>query len=95
MMPISADAAETLALQALAWLVAEDELLPVFIGSSGVSAADIRAGASDPAFLASVLDFILMDDHWVTRFCDAAALDYDQPMRARAGLPGGQMMHWT
>ena len=55
----------------------------------------MRAGASDPAFLGALLDFIMMDDAWVTGFCDTAGLAYDQPMRARMALPGGGEMHWT
>ena len=34
-MSLSPEAAETLALQALAWLVSNDELLPVFLGATG------------------------------------------------------------
>jgi hypothetical protein len=89
------DAAETLALQALAWLVANDDLLPAFLGATGASEADLRARASEADFLGSVLDFLMMYDAWVIAFCDAAGLSYDLPMRARAALPGGAQMHWT
>lgn len=87
--------AETLGLQALAWLASNDDLLPVFLNSTGASADDLRAGAMRPDFLGSVLDFLLMDDTWIMAFCDAAGLPYDAPMRARADLPGGEAMHWT
>ncbi|TNF64407.1 MAG: DUF3572 family protein [Rhodobacteraceae bacterium] len=89
------DAAETLALQALAWLVGNDDLLPAFLNATGASEADLRARAGEAEFLGSVLDFLMMDDAWVIAFCDAAGLAYDQPMRARAALPGGAQMHWT
>lgn len=92
---MSSDTAETLALRALAWLIGDDDLRAVFLGASGVSESDLRTQAGDPAFLASVLDFILTDDAWVMRFCDAAGFAYDVPMRARAALPGGQQVHWT
>jgi len=91
----SREMAETLALRALEWLVGNDDLLPVFIGSTGAGIDDIKAGASDPDFLASVLDFLLMDDAWVVGFCDAQAMPYDLLMQARAALPGGQAVHWT
>ncbi len=87
--------AETVGLQALAWLAGNDEIFPVFLGSSGATAADLKAQAGDPAFLAAVLDFLLMDDKWVTGFCDAAGLGYDMPMRARHALPGGGEVNWT
>jgi hypothetical protein len=89
------EAAETVGVQALGWLAGNDELLPVFLGSTGASLDDLRAGAGEPAFLGSVLDFLLMDDAWVVAFCDAEGLAYDAPLRARAALPGGAEAHWT
>lgn len=94
-MPISADHAETIALQALGWLVANDDLLPVFLGSTGTSESDLRARASDAEFLGSVLDFLMMDDAWVIAFCDAHGHPYEAPMSARVTLPGGDRVHWT
>ena len=89
------DAAETVGLRALAWLTGNDELLPVFLGSTGAGLDDLRAGAGDPAFLGSVLDFLTMDDAWVVAFCNAEGLAYETPMRARAALAGGGDVHWT
>ncbi|HHS94498.1 MAG TPA: DUF3572 family protein [Rhodobacterales bacterium] len=87
--------AETIGLQALGWLAGNDELLPVFLGATGAGEDDLRAGAQDPAFLASVLDFLTMDDAWVVAFCEAAGLDYTAPLAARQALPGGQVPSWT
>jgi hypothetical protein len=87
--------AETIGLRALGWLAANDELLPVFLGSTGGDIADLRNRATDPEFLGAVLDFITMDDAWITAFCDDAGLDYTQPLQARGKLPGGGEMHWT
>lgn len=89
------ESAEIVALQALAWLVGNNELRPVFLGASGASEDDLRDGAQDPQFLAAILDFLLMDDAWIAAFCDASGLRYDAPMAARAALPGGEAMHWT
>lgn len=94
-MPISAEAAETLALQALSWLVGNDDLLPVFLGATGTSEDDLKARAADPEFLGSVLDFLMMDDAWIIAFCDSGDIGYEQPMLARAALPGGEQVHWT
>lgn len=89
------DRAETIGLLALGWLAGHDELSPVFLGSSGAGAEDLRTRATDPQFLASVLDFITMDDAWVVAFCDANDLAYDQPLAARHALPGAEQVHWT
>lgn len=94
-MAISAENAETLALKALGWLVGNEDLLPVFLGASGATEADLRARTSDPAFLGAVLDFLMLDDAWVVAFCDAHGVAYESPMMARAALPGGAQMHWT
>lgn len=89
------ETAETLALKALAWIVANEELLPVFMGASGSSLAEIKTRAQEPEFLVSVLDFLLMDDAWIVGFCNAAQIAYDIPMQARQALPGGEQIHWT
>ena len=89
------DHAETTALQAFAWLAGNEDLLPVFQGASGADAETLRDGATDPVFLGSVLDFIMMDDAWVVAFCDAQGFSYDTPMRARQSLPGGEDVNWT
>ena len=90
------DLAQTLAVEALAWMIGEDDLREVFWGASGASESDLRAGVSDPMFLASLLDFICMDDAWVKRFCDDVGIDnYMDPMMARQALPGGEQVDWT
>ncbi len=89
------DIAETLALRALGWLAANEELLPVFMGSTGVSEADLRERASDAEFLGAVLDFLTMDDAWLLAFCEAADVPPTTPAEARAALPGGNLPHWT
>lgn len=94
-MSFSQDAAETFALTALAWLAGNEELFPVFLGSTGAGRDTVREQAGDPEFLASVLDFLLMDDAWIMSFCDDAGIAYDHPMQARAALPGGAQVHWT
>ncbi|MEL6169238.1 MAG: DUF3572 domain-containing protein [Pseudomonadota bacterium] len=87
--------AETLAAEALAWIAADQEILGTFMGATGVSPDDLRTRAGDAEFLGSVLDFILMDDAWVTGFCEASGRGLEQPLRARAALPGGENVHWT
>ena len=89
------DRAETLGLQALAWLAGNEDLLPVFLGSTGFSAAELMEHAGDPELLAAVLDFILMDDAWIVACCNAIGVAYDVPRQARMALPGGQEAHWT
>lgn len=89
------DSAQIIALQALAWLAASEDLLPVFLDATGASLADLRARATDADFQGAILDFLMMDDRWVVEFCDSHALPYTAPQTARAALPGGAPVHWT
>lgn len=95
MTPLSQDSAELLAIEALSWLVGHEELLPVFLGASGATEVDLRQRSRDPEFLGSVLDFLLMDDAWISAFCQSADYRPEFPMRARAALPGGAQVNWT
>ncbi|WP_425102456.1 DUF3572 domain-containing protein [Tropicibacter sp. S64] len=94
-MSVKQESAEAIGLRAIGWLAGNDDLLQVFMGSTGASSADFRESVQDVEFQASVLDFLLMSDQWVMEFCDAESLPYDQVMRARAALPGGEQVHWT
>ena len=87
--------AEALALQALGWLAGQDELIGGFLMHGGLAPADLRARAADPEMLASVLDFLLLEDAHVMGFCDAQGIGYTLPAQARAALPGGAQFHWT
>lgn len=95
MQAYGAETAQTVALEALAWLVGNDELLPVFLGTTGASVADLKATADSPETLASVLDFLLMDDAWALGFSEASGRNPDALLRARASLPGAEQVHWT
>lgn len=89
------ESAEVLGLKILGWLAGNEELLPVFLGATGASEADLRSSAADPVFLGSVLDFVMMDDAWVVQACDAVNAPYEAPMQARQMLPGGAQVNWT
>lgn len=88
------ETAEAFALKIIAWLVGNDELLPVFLNATGLGEDDLRIRISEPDFLASVLDFLTMNDDWVIEFCDLHQVPYETPMRARQALPGGADIGW-
>ncbi|SHJ71515.1 Protein of unknown function [Shimia gijangensis] len=94
-MVMTKDVAETLALKALAWLVTNDELLPVFLGSTGASVGDLKTQAATSDFQVSVLEFLTMDDAWVMAFCDSVSQAYEAPMEAAQVLAGQSRRHWT
>ena len=94
-MSYSKDQAEVMAIKALGWLSAQDDLMMTFLGATGAGLDDVRTRASDPDFLASVMDFILMDDDWIRAFCDQQSLSYDAIQHIRMALPGGALPNWT
>lgn len=83
------DRAETIALLALGFLAGDPELLGRFLGESGLGPDRLRGAAGDPALLGGVLDFLLADDARVLAFAAEAGLKPEEPLRARAALPGG------
>ncbi len=92
---LTREKAEEIALFSLGWLAGNDELLPVFLAASGASLEDLKNGATDPAILASVLDFLMMDDRWVIECCTSLNQPFEVLQMARHMLPGGDLPNWT
>ncbi len=89
------DHAETIALQALDWLLREDRHCDDFLNASGLAPEDLRKRAGDADVLLAVVDFLLMDDARVIAFCTAIELPYGSLMSVRTALPGGAEYSWT
>ncbi len=66
--------AEVVAVQALSFIAGEPERLGLFLAESGLGPETLRTAATEPQFLASVLDFVLRDDATVKAFASAAQL---------------------
>lgn len=87
--------AEALAAEVFSWLTEDVDRLNTFMGTTGASPADLVRSINTPAFLGTVLDFLLTDDQMIKDFCDTRGLPYTAPMQARAALPGGDSWNWT
>ena len=68
------EAAEIVAIQALSFIAGEPERLGLFLAESGIGPETLRSAASDPRFLASVLDFVMRDDATVKAFASVSQL---------------------
>jgi hypothetical protein len=68
------EVAEIVAVQALGFIAGEPERLGLFLAESGIGPETLRTAASDPQFLASVLDFVMRDDATVKAFAAASQL---------------------
>jgi hypothetical protein len=82
------EAAETLAITALAYLAAEPEHLGRFLAVTGIGPESIREAARDPGFLAGVLDHISGDEALLLAFARDRSLDPAEIGHARAALGG-------
>ena len=89
------EAAETVALQALGWLLSQPEDLGGFLSASGAAPGDLAHLARDPVFLAALVDYLLETDDRVLACTKDLGLPAMALGEARQGLPGGRDPHWT
>ncbi|WP_336056314.1 DUF3572 domain-containing protein [Nitratireductor sp. CH_MIT9313-5] len=83
------DQAEALAIQALAFIASDPELLPRFLSLTGIEADQVRQAAREPGFLAGVLQFILAHEPTLMRFSEETQTDPALVSRALNALPFG------
>jgi hypothetical protein len=88
---MSEERAETLALQALAWLAADPERLGLFLAETGLGPAELKARAGDKAMLGGVLDHLLGREYLLLRFAEENDVDPAAAALARAKLPGAPL----
>lgn len=93
--PFEREIAETEALTMLTWLAGHADLFGAFLTSTGADVADVAQKAGQPAFLASVVDFVMTEDAHVMAWAEAAGRAPETALQIRAGLPGGDNWHWT
>jgi hypothetical protein len=87
---LTVEGAEAVALQAVAFLVADQELLARFAAVTGCGLEDLSRRITERSFLAGVLDFLLADEAAVLAFANHAELAPETPMLARERLlPSG------
>ncbi|MEX1147548.1 MAG: DUF3572 domain-containing protein [Sphingomonadales bacterium] len=88
--------AQSVALQAVAFIVADEEARGGLLRMTGISPADLRHGLEDPGILGGVLGFLLANEQRLLTFCKQAALPPESPARALRQLTGGESdTHFT
>ena len=92
---MTVEEAEIYALKATNWLISKQDLVEVFMASTGVSEITIKNEFHDGGVLAAVLDFLLLDDNWVIDACQAMGLEPEAMSIVRQLLPGGEKVNWT
>ena len=78
--------AEIVAVQALSFIAGDPERLGQFLAESGIGPETLRTAATDPHFLANVLDFVMRDDATVKAFAATSQLHPTNMAAARQAL---------
>ncbi len=84
------EAAESLAIQILVWLAQDEKLMQRFLSLSGIEASSIRTAATEPGFLAGVLQFLLNHEPTLMRFCEENNINPAELQKANIALSGHQ-----
>jgi len=82
------EAAETLALQAAAFIFADESLMNGFVGLTGADPRDVKENLADPGYLAGVLEYLLSREEELVQFCEAQDINPEAPKRAWVLLSG-------
>ena len=82
----SPDSARSLAVSALTFIAADPDRLSRFLGITGLGPDNLRTAATDPAFLGSVLDYLVADEGLLVGFAADAGLKPAAVARAHAAL---------
>jgi hypothetical protein len=69
---LSPERAEILALEALAWLAADEGGIARFLAASGVDTADLREAAGSPGLAVAILNFLLSHEDLLLAFCESS-----------------------
>jgi hypothetical protein len=82
------EAAQRLAVAALAFLASEPEHMGGFLAATGIGPDDIRNASRDPSFLSGVLDHFSGNETLLIAFAQQHGIDPTEVERARAELGG-------
>lgn len=80
------DAAETIAFQAIAHIIADEDLQNAFLNQSGLDEANLRARIRELDVHCAALDFLMQRDDWLLSFAEELDMAPEFIARARHTL---------
>lgn len=92
---MSPEAAQTLALQVLTWMIGEPDVLNPFLSESGAAIEDLRTLATSDAGLLAIVDHVMQGDARVLTAAEAIGVRPETIGQARQVLAGPAARHWT
>ena len=87
---LSVEEAQGIATEALLQLSRDPEQIGRFLAFSGIGPEMIREAASEPGFLAGVLEFYMTDETLLLAFCENAQIRPTMMAAARFALTGAK-----
>src|SRR5579872_3655831 len=82
----NAERATETAIEALAWLAADENRLERFLALSGLGPQNLRKAAADPRFLTAILDYLVSQEALLIDFARDTARTPEEVARAHAVL---------
>jgi hypothetical protein len=82
------DSAQSLAVTALGFIAADSDRLSRFLSLTGLGPDNLRTAAADPAFLGSVMDYLIADEALLVAFAADASVKPEAVARAHSVLRG-------
>jgi len=82
------ESAETVAIEALAFIAGEPERLERFMALTGLGSESLRKAAKEPGFLLGVLDHVMADDRLLVEFATQHDMTPERVVQARERLAG-------
>jgi hypothetical protein len=83
-----AEAGTAMAIEALAWLAADENRLERFLALSGLGPQNLRKAAAEPRFLTAILDYLASNEALLIDFARDSGRTPEQAARAHAALRG-------
>ena len=83
---LNREEAEAFAIDTLTFLAEDPGRLASFLGTTGLSPADVRSQAGSAEFLAGVLDFVAADESLLLVFASERRIDPTSVLMARRSL---------
>ena len=86
--PMTPEAAEGIAIQALSFIAGDGERLGTFLAATGIGPTEIRAASRQPGFLAGVLQYLASDERLAAAFAVEAGYQPADIAKAHDALGG-------
>ncbi|MBL4842828.1 MULTISPECIES: DUF3572 domain-containing protein [Thalassospira] len=83
------EAAETLAIRAIAHIAGDDELLEGLFAQTGMGLDDLKAGITSNEVQLGAIDFLMSHEPFLMRFAEDSGYAPEDPARAQVILSGG------